>query len=462
MAAVVVLLVFALALGGPITAFIIWNSLRKANTRLRRFAPIIDAEAEASQIRGQNERELAELRSRAESEVGRLNQEAQQLRSALSQLSQQHQQLTYEVANLEERSELQQIALYSPRYHLAHSSDYKQQLEGLWERQKELFRSKRAAWCFEQWTINGNRTEGKRVTDKIVKLMLRAFNGECDALIAKVRYDNVRTYEARIRKSFEDINKLGSGFSCAIAEEYCKLKLEELFLTHEYQEKLQAEREEQRELREQMREEQRAQQELEQAQREAEKEAARYSNALERARAEAEAAVGAKQQRLLTQIAELEVRVQEATDRQRAISMAQQTRRGHVYVLSNIGSFGEHVYKIGMTRRLNPQDRVDELGDASVPFAFDVHAMIKADDAPSLEKALHELFHLRRLNKVNTRKEFFRLNLDEIESVVKAHHGDFHLTKYAEAAHYRQSLAIDAAASSPATPPTQRLDGAYA
>lgn len=358
----VVLLVMALTVGGPVLAVICGLRLREAKRQLREYQPIRSVEEEVSRLRA----------------------EGSQLHMNIGALAEHHRRLSYEVASLEERAELQQISLYQPRYQLARSEDYKRRLEHLWEQQKELFRNKRAAWCTEEWTINGNRAEGKKVTDKIVKLMLRAFNGECDALIAKVRYDNVNTYETRIRKSYEDINKLGSGFSCALSEQYHQLKLQELYLTHEYQEKLQAEREEQRELKDQMREEQRAQQELERAQREAEREATRYANALERARAEAEAAVGARQDKLLAQVAELESRLREAEEQQRAISMAQQTRRGFVYVLSNIGSFGDNVYKIGMTRRLNPQDRVDELGDASVPFSFDVHAMIRTDDAPKL------------------------------------------------------------------------------
>jgi hypothetical protein len=486
----VILVVIALAglvVGAPLLAINLGMRLRRANARLRVFQPIVDAEAEASRLRstvaaevsalrgsvftelGQRRAseeayayqlrtgaaaeasalrasvsaELHQRRTEVEADVLRLRAEDAQLRATIHVLSGQQQQLSREVAVLEEHADYQHVGLYTPRYHLAHSDDYKRRLEQLWEQQKALVKAKRAAGCSEQWSISGSVAEGRKVTDKIVKLMLRAFNGECDALIAKVRFDNVNTYEARIRKSFDDINKLGGGFSCALSEQYFRLKLEELFLTHEFQEKLQAEREEQRELKEQMREEQRALQELERAQREAEKEATRYTNALDRARAEAEAAVGAKQDKLQLQIAELEQRLRETQEQQRAISLAQQTRQGHVYILSNIGSFGENVFKIGMTRRQRPEDRVDELGDASVPFCFDVHAMIRTDDAPKLEKALHDLFDHRRLNKVNLRKEFFRATIEELEHVVRKHHGEFQLTRYAEAAHYRQTLALD-------------------
>ncbi|AVQ10754.1 PF13250 domain protein [Leptospira santarosai] len=122
--------------------------------------------------------------------------------------------------------------------------------------------------------------------------------------------------------------------------------------------------------------------------------------------------------------------------------MAQQTKAGHVYVISNIGSFGESVFKVGMTRRLDPMDRVKELGDASVPFEFDVHAIVYSENAPELEKLLHRDFEHKRLNLVNNRKEFFEIALDEIEQIVKKHKGDVQFTKAAEAREYRESMKI--------------------
>jgi len=122
--------------------------------------------------------------------------------------------------------------------------------------------------------------------------------------------------------------------------------------------------------------------------------------------------------------------------------MAQQTKSGHVYVISNIGSFGDNVYKIGMTRRLEPLDRVKELGDASVPFIFDVHAMIYSDDAPALENSLHKLFDSQRVNLVNSRKEFFKVTLEEIELQAKKTSSSVEFIKTAEAKDYNESKAI--------------------
>jgi hypothetical protein len=369
-----------LLLLGPVTsvlAWALWRKLRIARRDLVRFGAILSVEervrwmeaeyarADAAAREGLRQQELAmsERARQMEAEYARID-------AATREVLHRQQSLTAEVGSLEQRVDMNEVGLLAPRYDFGEAFEYKTRLDLLRDQQSATVKAGRAAVCSSEWTISGSRAEGKRVTDKILKLMLRAFNGECDALIAKVRYDNARLFEDRIRKSRESINKLGAGFTCSVTDEYLDLKLHELHLTHEYQEKLQAEREEQRALREQMREEERAQKEIERAQREAEQEEERFSRALDKARQEAEKAVGEKQQRLLEQVRELEQKVLDAeAKRQRAISMAQLTKSGHVYILSNVGSFGEHVFKIGMTRRIVPQDRVDELGDASVPFA---------------------------------------------------------------------------------------------
>jgi hypothetical protein len=277
----------------------------------------------------------------------------------------------------------------------------------------------------------------------MLKLMLRAFNGECDAAVAKVKYNNVQVMETRIRKAYEVINSLAEVQTCYITWDYLSLKLEELYLAHEYQERLQEEKEEQRRIREQIREEEIAQRELEKAKLDAEKEENRYAEALRKATEEAQRAVGEKQQKLMWQVEELQRRLAEArTNKERAIARAQMTRSGHVYIISNVGSFGEHVYKIGMTRRLDPMDRVRELGAASVPFSFDVHAIIYSEDAPSLENKLHRLFHQRRVNLINERKEFFRVTIEEIAQAVRENHGEIDITLGAEAVEYRKTLAM--------------------
>jgi hypothetical protein len=228
-----------------------------------------------------------------------------------------------------------------------------------------------------------------------------------------------------------------------IANTYLDLRIEELQLVHEQHEKIQEEKEEQRRIREQMREEEIALREIERARLEAEREERRYEDALAKARSEVAGAEGARQAKLLERIAEMEARLAVAHEqKERAIARAQLTRSGHVYVISNVGSFGEHVYKIGMTRRLDPRERIKELGDASVPFAFDVHALIYTEDAPGLEAKLHRAFANRRINLVNERKEFFSVDISEIVQIVRENHGDVLITRLAEAEEYRKTVAI--------------------
>ncbi|AGC48029.1 hypothetical protein MYSTI_06756 [Myxococcus stipitatus DSM 14675] len=408
------------------------------------------AQTELTRTREQGRAELARAREEAAEASRDAEQQRQRAREEYARLDPLIKQLRADLRPLEEETVLRSYGFYKPIYNLSSSEKYEHRLDLLRDRQKSMLKDKKAASCRIEWEVNGSKAEGKKQIERTLKLMLRAFNGEADACVAKVTYKNIKAMEARIEKSAEAINTLTEIQQCSIATSYVSLKLEELRLAHEYEEKRQQEKEEQRRIREQMREEEAAQRELERAKLEAEREAQRDEEALRKARAELERGKGAENTKLLERIAELERRVAEDLERQRAISQAQLTRTGHVYVISNIGSFGEGVFKVGMTRRLIPQDRIDELGDASVPFEFDVHAIIRTPDAPSLEAALHRTFTHRRVNRINERKEFFRATLDEIASAVREHHGEFELTRIAEAAEYRKSLAMTDETRTPA------------
>lgn len=245
-----------------------------------------------------------------------------------------------------------------------------------------------------------------------------------------------------IQHSYEHINKLNQHNLISINPAYLALKLKELMATYEYALKKEEEKAEQARIKEEMREEARAQRELEKAkaeaeraQRDAEKELENARKLLEKDQANTE---------LQARIAELELKYQEALENsQRAISQAQLTKSGHVYVISNIGSFGENVFKIGMARRLEPLDRIRELGDASVPFSFDVHALIYSEDAPALENELHKVFADHQVNRVNPRKEFFKVPLEIIADEVKKRNAKIEFTMLAEASEYYQSLAME-------------------
>jgi chromosome segregation ATPase len=210
-----------------------------------------------------------------------------------------------------------------PRYDFGDAIEFKMELERLRRVQAEMAKDGHAARCSTEWHVSGSRAEGRKTTDKILKLMLRAFNGESDALIVKVKYSNVQSYEERIRKSCEQINKLGSGFHCAITEEFLRLKLEELYRAYRYQEKIEDEKEEQRRIREQMREEERVQKDIEKAVKDAEKEHDRFDRALDKARNEVAAAEGARREKLMAQISELEQRLREADEKQQRATSIQ-------------------------------------------------------------------------------------------------------------------------------------------
>lgn len=344
-----------------------------------------------------------------------------------------------------------EMGFYAPHFDFDTSEIFQDVIRANRQRQKDMLRVKTALgaiYCTTEWTVGGSKSEGKKMTTRGINMTARAFNGECDAAIANTTFKNVATMESRICKAFDVLNKLNEVNQIHINHAYRDLKLEELRLTFEYRAKKQEEKEEQREIRAQMAEERKAQAEIERAIREAEDEERRAQKALDKARkemAEKFAKMTAEQaSKYQEKIGALEEALIEAELKgQKALSMAQQTKRGHVYVISNIGSFGENIFKIGMTRRLDPQDRIDELGSASVPFLFDVHAMIHSDDAPAMENSLHVLFNEKRTNLVNKRKEFFNVSLDEIKKAVfnvAGNNVDFIET--ASAQHYHETIAI--------------------
>jgi Domain of unknown function (DUF4041)/T5orf172 domain len=378
-----------------------------------------------------------------------ITQLTQQAQSDEQELSVKISLLRQKLQGLEEQEFFESFGFYDSKYDFQESVIYKQRLDQIRAEQKQIIKDKKAAVCLTEWSVGGSVKEGKKMTDNFIKLVLRAFNGECDASVMKVKYNNVQTMENRVRKTYEDLNKLSQTTHCDITSSYLNLKLQELWLTHEYQEKKYQEQEEQRIIREQMREEEKALRELEKIQQDAEREERRYQDALAKARLEVESATGKAQEKLFSQIEELQKRLTEAEiNKERAISQAQLTKSGHVYIISNIGSFGEDVYKIGMTRRLEPTDRVKELSSASVPFPFDVHAMIFCNNAPELESLLHKRLEDSRMNKENLRKEFFRVSIDEIVRVVRETDAELKIgsseitfTKIAEAADYRKTLA---------------------
>ncbi|GAB3927830.1 DUF4041 domain-containing protein [Larkinella terrae] len=413
--------------------------IKEANYLKAKYAPIIDLDDEIES----KTKKIELIKMYIEALQNKHDLDKKNLAEEYHQKRLIYESLAKELAIVEENLEDISYGLYKPHYDFATSERYKTELDRIWEAEKAFIRENKAIICTTRWQVSGSYTEGDRMTNRYSKLMLRAFNGECDSAIAKVKWNNISNMEARIEKSFEAINKLGESHQIYITRDYFGLKLSELRLEFELQEKIHQEKEEQRLIKEQMREEEKALREIENVQKKAAEEEARYLRALEKARQDVQYATGAQMESLANKINELEYLLNVAQNqKEKAISMAQLTKSGHVYIISNIGSFGENVYKIGMTRRLEPMDRVRELGDASVPFSFDVHALVYSDNAPELENALHKKFADNRLNLINNRREFFHVNIDQIEEMLLGMGLSLTLTKLAEAREYRETLSI--------------------
>lgn len=391
----------------PIVLIVLWLRGRKKVRRLAkerdaaatdalamkvRFSPVLSIEAEIERLRDE-----AATTRRATDEV-RSSYAAK--RKLLDQLEQQ-------VAVYDERLSFAELGVYEPHFDFSDSEEFKDAIKAVRAVQKTMISAKGATICTTDWEVSGSKAKGQTMLNRQTKLTLRAFNSECEAAIANVRWNNMNAMEKRIRTAADQINSANTSLDLRLSHGYIELKVKELRLTHEYREKQKAEKEERAEMARAEREEKKLLAEAEAA----EKREHEYQKLLDKARSE----VGADQ----SKIAALEAQLAEAhAATERARAMAEMTKCGYVYIISNIGSFGEDVVKIGLTRRLDPDDRVRELGDASVPFSFDTHAMIYSDQAPALEAALHREFADRRINTTNFRKEFFRVSLDEVEDAV--------------------------------------------
>lgn len=384
--------------------------------------------------------ESADLQGKIEQQQGELEKVSKKVLEKEKQLE----ELKAQLVETDEKILLQSFGIYTPRYSLMNSDEYRERLTDVRTKQKDMIKAKTAVTGNPNWTVNGSASQGRKMVADMQKLLLRAFNSECDDTIEHVKYSNIDSSEKRISSSRDAISKLGAIMGVSISQRYFNLKIDELYLAFEYAQKKQEEKEAQKEARERMREAAKLAKEIEEARKKLEKEQRHYQNALKaiddqlKNASEADRpAIEEKRKELVSQLEKIDKEFKDVDYRE-----ANQ-RAGYVYVISNIGAFGENVYKIGMTRRLNPMDRVDELGDASVPFNFDVHAMIFSDDAPRLEAALHNAFADRKLNFVNQRREFFRVSLDEIKKVVKENYDQsVEFIDLASAEQYRESLVL--------------------
>lgn len=440
--------------------------------QLEKFQPIVDVEQECEKLRDLADTEAALVRATAQAEkdaalkarqdaeteasriVGRAEMDAKQIIAKADEEAHRIAGAAYEAKQKADEYQATVIALknviagygdewlkptYSLLDELADDFGYEeagQKLAAARAKSIRMVKNGEAATC--------DYAEAYRRA-RAISFVEDAFNGKVDTILAKSKKDNYGRLEQQIKDAFHLVNMNGTAFRNArITPQYLDARLDELKWAAVCQELKTQKQEEERRIREQIREEERARREYERAQKEAAKEEDMLRKAMEKAQAAMEQASAERRAEYEAQLADLQQKLTEAEEKsQRALSMAQQTKRGNVYVISNIGSFGENVYKVGMTRRLDPMDRVRELGDASVPFSFDVHAIIESDDAPALETGLHKALALMQVNKVNPRKEFFRVNLSDIRRMVENMGLTANWTMEAAATEYRETLAIE-------------------
>lgn len=415
-------------------------SLRNERDKLLKYKDVSDVDNEKERII----KELKDAKEELQKEELESKDNIEKLKKEAEELLEEIENKKKQVVELDNTILLQDYGMYSPVYDFADSEMYKDRLDAIRTEQKNMILYKTAATCSTNWTLNGSEAQGRVMTNQNIKQILRCFNDECDMLISKVKFNNATAFIEKIRRSYDALNKMNSKNAVSISYEYLELKVQELQLAYEYARKKQEEKEEQRRIREQMREEARLQKEIEEARKDIEKEQKHYMNALLKLDKQLGECDEVEKEILLEKKSEIERHLSDLDIAIKDIDYREANKRaGYVYIISNIGSFGENVYKIGMTRRLDPMERVDELGDASVPFKFDVHAMIFSDDAPTLETALHHAFENKKVNMINGRREFFNVTLEEIEEVVKANYDKtVEFVKIPQAEQYRESQKI--------------------
>lgn len=381
----------------------------------------------------QLQREFATLSQQVQQQRQRFEDDRAAFAAHYAQQCKHLDTIAAEIAQTDDAKALQEVGVYNYRHILADAEAYKQKFDQIKQQTAAMIKQKAAVQSSENFHYNNSIVKGRKFVADLSKLMLRAYNAEADICVRVLKAGNLTSALKRLETSVRTIEKLGEMASIRIAPAYHALRIHELELTADYLAKKQEEKEAERDERARLREEQKAQQEYRREQERLLKEQSHYQKAIEKLGPKGDSeGVAELQEKLM----EIETALRGVEEREANI------RAGYVYVISNIGAFGENVVKIGMTRRLDPMDRVRELGDASVPFRFDVHALFFSWDAVGIENQLHRNLADRRLNKVNLRREFFRVAPVEVKAALAQLTGTLlEYTDEAEAPEYRQSIA---------------------
>lgn len=375
-------------------------------------------------------------------EIDSLNGNIDSLKTTIQELESQQNTAKEYLDQLHSESQDMEKEVVSEQYNM---SDYEGISSQECKTQLALLKNEEKSAINDGSLLNISGALSKKSARDNAKQIVRCFNAECDNIIQSVTIKGIDSLRNRLTKSFETLNKIYEIDGVQLNNKFLSLKLKELDLVYSFALKAEQEREQQKAIREEMVEEAKAQKEIEQQKAKIEKDQSQFNNEINRMTKYLQRTTNdAEKQLYIDKIKELEEKLKELeTQKQDVLTREANAKAGYVYVISNIGSFGDNVYKIGMTRRLEPMDRIDELSSASVPFPFDVHAMIFSNDAPALEAKLHQEFDKNRVNRINNRKEFFKVSLDDIENVVKENFDNtVQFTRIPVAQEYNETLEI--------------------
>lgn len=353
--------------------------------------------------------------------------------------------LNEEIAVANDNLNLQEFGFFERQYNFSDSTKYKDRLDILRMEQKSMTKNGTAGRIVSPMLLDNSKSKGRAMQNQLIKAALRGFNGEADALLVKVSVVNIDNKIKALRKAFEQLNKMYSRNLIEITYQYLELKIEELRLAAEYELKKQEEKELLREEREKEREDKKLQAEIKAKRKQLEKERDHFKKMVAKVTELLKEAKDDEVEELRRQLTEYQDKLSELDEIEEDIDYREgHATAGYVYVISNVGSFGEDVYKIGVTRRLEPLERIRELSSASVPFQFDVHALIFSEEAFALETELHNELSNYKVNKVNGRKEYFKVSFDKIKGILAAHKElTVELNEMPEAFEYRQTKAIE-------------------
>ena len=333
-----------------------------------------------------------------------LRKELEQLSARMQHATAELEQLQIQLVKTSDALMLQEVGIYQYQHPLQNSVEYKDLLDKIDEQTKVLVKSSKAVTAITSWTVNGSEKDGKKMVKEVSKLMLRAYVAEADTCVRSLKPANRDSMIDRLTKTRETIAKLGQSMQIKISDDFHKLKIREIQATSDFLKKKEEEKEAEKEIRAQLREEEKVAKEIAAEKAKLEKERQKITSAL----TQMQESDGANDEKHLSGIQEMQATLESIDSGLTGLTeRAANTKAGHVYVISNVGAFGARVIKIGMTRRMDPEDRVKELSDASVPFKFGVHALFFSNDAAGLETALHHKFTDQRVNLVNKKREFF-------------------------------------------------------